>query len=450
MVESRLTARAMAGRVARVAIGSGACAGVVAAIVAIFAVDRLISEQAELRLRAATVTLAGELREERKGPWLETLREVLDDENGEIQSSGIRLSVRDGVRVLAGDAAAPPIRPDSCETRLGERGRVRACAGRYRSWTLIAMQPIDEARLYGLYALSLLGAVGLGALVGGISSVGLARWALAPLEALTRALRQTRPTSGRLLELGPPSQVEEVEAVRDALAERARQIQGLLEQTSRFAADAAHELRTPLTALRAELELELEDGAATADARVLERAVQRVARLSELVNRLLILALPESDLTRGFEAVSLLEVAEDVIAELSQPERALVRLEARSEGTVRGDTELLHSLLTNALSNALKFAPSEPVTLRIAECSDGDVGTIVIETIDRGPGVPVALRERVFEPFFRIRADAVRGHGLGLALIGHIARVHGGRARFAEVDAGAVLEVVLPAWRAVH
>src|SRR5688500_13879193 len=119
MAESRLTTRAMAGRVARVAIGSGACAGVVAAIVAIFAVDRLISEQAELRLRAATVTLAGELREERKGPWLETLREVLDDENGEIQSSGIRLSVRDGARVLAGDSAAPALRPDSCETQLG-------------------------------------------------------------------------------------------------------------------------------------------------------------------------------------------------------------------------------------------------------------------------------------------------------------------------------------------
>jgi signal transduction histidine kinase len=440
----------MAGRVARVAIGSGACAGVVAAIVAIFAVDRLISEQAELRLRAATVTLAGELHEERKGRWLDTLREVLDDENGEIRSSGIRLSVRDDAHVLAGDPSAPAIRPDSCETRLGAKGRVRACARRYRSWTLIALQPIDEARLYGLYALSLLGAVGLGALVGGISSVGLTRWAVAPLEALTRALRQTRPTSGRLLELGPPSQVEEVEAVRNALAERARQIQGLLEQTSRFAADAAHELRTPLTALRAELELALEEGTAAVDTRVLERAVQRVARLSELVNRLLILALPESDLTHGFEAVSLLDVAEDVIAELSPPERALVQLDGRSEGTVRGDTELLHSLLANALGNALKFAPRPPIIVRIAERSEGELGTIVVETIDRGPGVPGALRERVFEPFFRIRADAARGHGLGLALIGHIARVHGGRARFVEVDAGAVLEVVLPAWRAVH
>jgi two-component system, OmpR family, sensor kinase len=449
MVESRLTTRAMAGRVARVAIGSGACAGVAAAIVAIFAVDRLISEQAEVRLRAATVTLAGELREERKGPWLDTLREVLDDENAEIESSGIRLSVRDAGRVLAGHPAAPAVRPDSCETRLATTGRVRACARRYRSWTLIAAQPIDEERLYGLYALSLLGAVGLGALVGGISSVGLTRWAVAPLAALTRALRQTRPTSGRLLELGPPSQVEEVEAVRSALAERARQIQGLLEQTGRFAADAAHELRTPLTALRAELELALEEGTA-ADARVLERAVLRVARLSELINRLLILALPESDLARGFEAVSITDVAEDVIAELSELERPLVRLEGRSEGTVRGDTELLRSLLANALGNALKFAPHEPVTLRITERAEDGVDTIVIETIDRGPGVPGALRDRVFEPFYRIHADATRGHGLGLALIGHIARVHGGRAHFVEVGSGAVLEVVLPAWRAAH
>jgi len=440
-------ARPLSWRVARVAMGSAALAGGAAALVAIFAVDRLITEQAEVRLRAATITLAGELDEDRKGAFLETLGEVLDDENGEIASSGIRLSVRDGTRVLAGDARAPAVKAGACETHFAESGRVRACARSYRSWFLVAAQPIDERRLYVLYALSLAFAVALGAAVGALSSAGLTRWALGPLERMVRALRESRPRPERLLELGAPSEVEEVEAVRAALADRARQIQGLIEQTSRFAADAAHELRTPLTALRAELELLLEDGE-TRDRPALERAVVRVTRLGELVNRLLILALPESDLSAGFETVALSEVAEDLLAELSPAERARVRLELQSEGLVRGDTELLRSLLSNALGNALKFSSGEDVVLRLRDGAEDGTDTVVIETIDRGPGIPREFRQRVFEPFFRIRADATRGHGLGLALIGHIVRVHGGSARFVDVSAGTSLELVLPAWRA--
>jgi signal transduction histidine kinase len=428
-------------------VWSAALAGVAAAIVAIIAVDRLISEQAEVRLRAATVTLAGELEEERKGPWLETLREVLDDENDEIESSGIRLSVLQGEHVLAGEVAAPALAPDRCETAFAGGGRVRACARAYRSWVLVATQPSDETRLYFLYALSLLGAVALGAGVGAAASFRLTRWAVGPLEALVRALRESAPSPKRLLALGPPSDVEEVEAIRTVLGERALQIEGLLEQTSRFAADAAHELRTPLTALRAELELLIEDGAGSERAG-LERAVARVTRLGELVNRLLVLALPESDLSAGFEAVALSDVAEDLLAEMPEADRSRVRLEASSEGTVRGDSELLRSLLSNALGNALKFAPQGPVTLRIAERNETGIHTVVVETIDAGPGIPRGLEQRVFEPFYRIRSDATRGHGLGLALIGHIVRVHGGSARFVDVSAGARLELVLPAWRA--
>lgn len=437
----------MARRVARVAVSSAAFGGLAAALVAIVAVDRLITDQAEVRLRAATVTLAGELDEERKGPWLESLREVLDDENQEIVTSGIRLAALGGGEVLAGDSAVPAVAPGRCTTELAPGGRVRACARAYRKWVLVAAQRTDEGALYGLYVLSLLGAVGLGAAAGALSSRALTRWAVGPLEALAQALRASPPSPARLLELGPASDVEEVEAVRAALAERARQIQGLLAQTERFAADAAHELRTPLTALRAELELLAEEGRPS-DPRALERAVARVARLGELVNRLLILALPERELSAQFEAVALADVVEDVVAELGPAERARVELELDGEGMVRGDSELLRSLVANAIGNALKFGLDGKVELRLAAAGEPGAESVVLEVSDRGPGISRDLRERVFEPFYRIRTTATRGHGLGLALIGHIARVHLGSATFVDTSVGARLRVELPAWRA--
>ena len=447
--DGAVPASGVGARVARVAILCAALGGFVAAATAIVAVDRLIAEQAEQRLRAATVTLAGELDEHRKRPLREIMGEVLDDENEEIVTSGIRLAVTEQGRVVAGDPAVPAIEHGLCGTFDGPSGRVRACARGYRSWSLVAAQATDELRLHVIYALSLLLSLGLGGLAGALSSRRLTRWAVGPLQALASALRGSRPGGAHVLELGEPSDVREVEEIREALAGRAREIERLLEQTSRFAADAAHELRTPLTVMRTELELMLEEGAH--DATALARVIARVERLTELVNRLLILALPTGNLSSGFEAVALSEVAEDVVAELPPAERERVRLELEDEGIVQGDAELLRSLVANGLGNALKFAPEGTVEVRIAtrEAPESTIPVLVaLEVKDQGPGVPAELRERVFEPFRRLRTGSAPGHGLGLALVGHIARVHGGVASLKGSARGAHLEVLIPGWKA--
>lgn len=437
-------------RVARVAILCAALGGFVAALIAIVAVDRLIAEQSEQRLRAATVTLAGELDEHRKRPLREVLGEVLDDENDEIVTSGIRLAVIEGGRVVAGDLEVPPIEHGLCGTFDGKNARIRACARGYRGWSLVAAQPTNELRLHVIYALSLLVSLGLGGLAGALSSRRLTRWAVGPLQALATSLRGSRPGSVHVLELGEPSDVREVEEIRAALAERAREIERLLDQASRFAADAAHELRTPLTVMRTELELMLEEG--TLDSSALARVITRVERLTELVNRLLILALPTGNLSSGFEAVALSEVAEDVVADLPEAQRQRVQLTIADEGIVRGDAELLRSLLANGLGNALKFAHEGTVAVRIAtrESPESTLPVLVaLEVQDEGPGVPPELRERVFEPFRRLRTGSAPGHGLGLALVGHIARVHGGVAALKDSERGAHLEVLIPGWRAL-
>jgi signal transduction histidine kinase len=262
-----------------------------------------------------------------------------------------------------------------------------------------------------------------------------------PLEALSRSLATWRPEASTAPELGPPGEYEEVEAIRAALRDLAARLQTLLQQSQRFAADAAHEIRTPLTALRAELELLAEESRAP-EREALLRACARVARLSDLVDRLLFLALPPEKLHEGFETLSVADLVEQVASELSEANRLRLELAISSEGLVRGDLALLRSLISNAVENALKFAPEGPVTVRVEE--EGDV---VLRVADRGPGIPRELRERVFDAFFRGRQSAAPGHGLGLALIGHIARAHGGSAEFADSGSGAELIVRLPRWR---
>ena len=77
--------------------------------------------------------------------------------------------------------------------------------------------------------------------------------------------------------------------------------------------------------------------------------------------------------------------------------------------------------------------------------------TLVLQVADSGPGIAPNERARVFEAFYRsaqARAGSTRGHGVGLALVAHVARLHGATVGFEEVGKGATLRVVLPVWRA--
>jgi signal transduction histidine kinase len=425
--------------VALVVVTSAALGGLAASGVAIFAVDRLLSEHADQRLRAATVTLAGELDEDSGEKQGDSVRATVADENSEILTSGIRLSVFERGRVLAGEEGVLPA-PNACETSRTGTERWRACALPYGGWSLVAAQRRDERWLYWLYALSALGAVVLGAGAGALSSIRLSRWAVRPLEALSRSLSTWRPEASSALELAAPGDYEEVEAIRGALRDVAARLQTLLQQANRFAADAAHEIRTPLTALRAELELLAEESEST-EREALTRACARVERLSGLVDRLLFLALPTEKLSEGFETLSVADLVEQIASELPETHRARLKLELSGEGLVRGDLALLRSAISNGLENAFKFAPDGPVLVRLEDARD-----VVLRIADAGPGVLPELRSRVFEAFYRGRQSAAPGHGLGLALIGHIACAHGGSAEFADTTSGAELVIRLPPW----
>jgi signal transduction histidine kinase len=439
--------RRLAGRVVATTIASAAIGGALTASLAIIAVDRIVADHADQRLIGATFTLAGEIDENRAEADQETLEEMLADENGEIVTSGIRLAVfRAGGRI-AGDASVPLAPADGCDTRglLGQR--VRSCGQVYEDWVLVAAQPNEQSALLWLYIGAGLGALLLSGLIGALSSVRLTRWALRPLTDLTRVVR-TLPARGEARNrLGPASDVEEVQDIRAALTNLIERHDALLKQAHRFAADAAHELRTPLTMIAGELELLAEDEPPGRGRTTLLELRERTARLSSLVERLLVLASPLSEQDHAFDTVALSDLLVEVAHGLPAEQRERVRLQLEGEGLMRGEPSLLRSLFGNALENALKYSGNEPVDVVL--CERNGRRMLQIDVRDRGVGVRPADRKSVFEPLYRAHPGAaVPGHGLGLALIGHIVRAHAGTAEFVDADRGACLRVQLPAWTA--
>lgn len=159
-------------------------------------------------------------------------------------------------------------------------------------------------------------------------------------------------------------------------------------------------------------------------------------RLSGMVDSLLKLTnLEQVPRTDQVELRELLhQVAEDMSPLTSN--KGSVLLVDSAPGTITGGRELLRRALFNLVENAVKYGP-EGGQVRI--CAELDGNDMVISVADQGPTIPPELRERIFEPFFRVdtaRSRELGGTGLGLALVRAIAEVHGGSVWVEEHQAG--------------
>jgi len=216
---------------------------------------------------------------------------------------------------------------------------------------------------------------------------------------------------------------DEVARLAESFNRAAARIEQLLAAHKALLANASHELRTPLTRIRMALEL-MKDGAEPKRKLQLE---QDIAELDALIDEIL--------LASRLDAVHAREAEEEVdLLALAAEECARYEgAELHGEPVVlRGDPRLLRRMLRNLLENAARHG-APPVEVRVGRGARG----AEIAVCDRGPGVPEADRERVFEPFFRRAGGRERaGAGLGLALVRQIARRHGGDARCVARDGG--------------
>ena len=234
---------------------------------------------------------------------------------------------------------------------------------------------------------------------------------------------------------------DEVAAVGASFNRAASRVQALLLSHQSLLANASHELRSPLARLK--MAVSLMEDLPTAQHDALKREIHtNIAELDALVEEVLLASRLDAANTQG----TLADPSVAPVALLALAAEEAARVGALADGqdlSVRGDERLLRRAVRNLVENARRHGAGA------IEIHVDQVGNQVhLRVCDRGPGVPPAYRERIFEAFFRLPGQAERegGVGLGLALVRQIATRHGGHVRCLPRDGGgSCFELSLPA-----
>jgi two-component system sensor histidine kinase CpxA len=287
--------------------------------------------------------------------------------------------------------------------------------------------------------------LGIALVVSAFASWWLARHLSAPIRRMQEG---ARALAGESLDVrvsaGLEDRKDELAVLArdfDAMADRLRANRGALTQLLR---DISHELRSPLARMRLALGLARQPSADTP--RQLDRMDREIERLDALISQVLKLArLNGTDMPFEREAVDVDEVIDEVVrdAEFEGTAKGCrVQTHGATGSVVSGSRELLRSAIENVLRNAVRYSPQgAPVEVAVERSAAG----LTIAIRDRGPGVPEAELERIFEPFYRVAESRDRdtgGEGIGLAITSQVMKAHGGTAR-AENRAGGGFEVRL-------
>lgn len=247
----------------------------------------------------------------------------------------------------------------------------------------------------------------------------------------------------------------------NAAAERIEQLMAtqhqLLAAQKSLLANASHELRSPLTRIRMGLELM----GAQSSPNFRTEITRNISELDQLIDEILLasrLDAHEADLG-SIDLIDVLGLAAEESARLH------AELELHTDIAhlqVYGVAKLLRRLVRNLLENARRYGnqteghsvdpnATPDIVLSLSHETQGDTDFAVLRVLDRGPGVPPELRERIFEPFYRLPGASERhgGVGLGLALVKSIAERHGGSVHCEDREGGGACFVVkLPVGKA--
>ena len=261
--------------------------------------------------------------------------------------------------------------------------------------------------------------LGLVAFAVALGSYPIVRRLTKRLEAVEQGVKQWG--DGDLSLRLPESGHDEVAVLAQGFNIAAQRVQALLLSHKALLANASHELRSPLTRIR--MGLELMDSRPGPEFK--EEIARNIQELDQLIDEILLASrLDSSEADLGtLEPVDMVGLAAEECARLD----AELDLAEQTDGlVVHGVGKLLRRAVRNLLENARRHAAgTATVNLRL------EAGQVVLRVCDEGPGVPAELRERIFEPFYRLPGAAERdgGVGLGLALVKSIVHRHGGTVR---------------------
>lgn len=199
-----------------------------------------------------------------------------------------------------------------------------------------------------------------------------------------------------------------------------------------FISMVVHELKTPLSSLKGYSQLlgrRYERSGDTQGIQIASRMDQQVNRLTGLIDDLQDVNRMESGRLQLRESLFVFdELVENVVTDvqLTTEQHKLV-IEGRTNATIKGDRERIGQVLTNLLTNAIKYAPlSQTILVKLAS----DTKSVIVCVQDFGPGIPKDLQTKIFEPFYRIEGEgrnSAQGLGLGLAIAADLIKRHRGK-----------------------
>ncbi len=269
-------------------------------------------------------------------------------------------------------------------------------------------------------------------------------------DLLRRRLAEVEETFTRTVQ----ESQQEILAMNEALTSANSQLQELDRMKDAFLSMVTHELRTPLTVISGTTEM-LETGIygqlSMEQAEHIGQIATQASRLRQLVNDLLDLSKMEAGMMKlRCETLDPCSIVDSVIEQLStlaaQSDVILKNLTRRDLPEVYCDGRRIEQVLTNLITNAIKFSSTGDQVTISAEPLKGKIRFCVADT---GQGIPPEALPRIFDKFFQVQSSTetrTRGTGLGLAIVKHIVELHGGETGIeSEQDNGSHFYFTLPA-----
>ena len=266
------------------------------------------------------------------------------------------------------------------------------------------------------------------ALLGGVVTYFISGHALRPIREFSDKIEevQAQNLSDSRIEENNVKELNQLGISYNKMLER---LSEAFEIQRQFTANAAHELRTPLALMQVQLDLYNSASHPGNDADTLQ-TIKMVTEQNDKLNRMVKTLLDMSELqTVGRDDKIILDaIVEEVLADLEPlaVEKNIKLIGKCEDATMVGSDILIYRLVYNLVENAIKYNhPCGQVTVTAYQRNKH----VYLSVEDTGSGIPKELRERVFEPFFRVdksRSRELGGVGLGLALVREIVRVHDG------------------------
>ena len=279
------------------------------------------------------------------------------------------------------------------------------------------------------------------ALLGGVVTYFISGHALRPIREFSDKIEevQAQNLSDSRIEENNVKELNQLGISYNKMLER---LSEAFEIQRQFTANAAHELRTPLALMQVQLDLYNSASHPGNDADTLQ-TIKMVTEQNDKLNRMVKTLLDMSELQSvgGDDKIILDAIVEEVLADLEPlaVEKNIKLIGKCEDATMIGSDILIYRLVYNLVENAIKYNhPLGQVTVTAYQRNKH----VYLSVEDTGSGIPKELRERVFEPFFRVdksRSRELGGVGLGLALVREIVRVHDGSIRIKSGKTGGTI-----------